>query len=213
MGDLEFHYQKLEEAKQAGIEEGKKQAEEEKGGDGDITGLIVLIAVILCILAFLNRGSSNVKAPPQSTSTSYTQSAPLPDDIGDYVSSSSTHFYKYLGSDGVTYVRHHFEPTEELSRQGYYKCSTGEYILLTMNFSPQNGQWLCSWRITYSSGGGEIVLSNGADIVSVKEYASQNCLDSLSQALNSHGFDPCVIDPNGTAITCSEGKSLIGFQG
>ena len=182
MGDLEFHYQKLEEAKQAGIEEGKKQAEEEKGGDGDITGLIVLIAVILCILAFLNRGSSNVKAPPQSTSTSYTQSAPLPNDISDYVSSSSTHFYKYLGSDGVTYVRHHFEPTEELSKQGYYKCSTGE-----------------------------IVLSNGADIVSVKGYASQNCLDSLSQALDSHGFDPCVIDPNGTAITYSEGKSLIGF--
>ena len=50
MGDLEFHYQKLEEAKQAGIEEGRKQAEEEKNsgsGDGDVTGFIVLIAVCL----------------------------------------------------------------------------------------------------------------------------------------------------------------------
>ena len=214
MGDLEFHYQKLEEAKQAGIEEGRKQAEEEKNsgsGDGDITGFIVLIAVILCLLAFLNRGSSTVEKPSQPSSATAACSADLPPDIGDFIANDATRFYKYEGSDGVTYVRHHYERTDELSRQGYFRTDTGDYILLVMDFSPQDGQWSCNWRIAHAIGERKNVLSNGSGIVSAVGYAPQNCLDYLYQAFDSYGFDNCVLDQNGTEITPSEGRSLIGF--
>ena len=210
MGDLEFHYQKVEEAKQQGIEEGKQIAAEESSGDG--SGIfLLLLAIIFGIFLIYNHGSVITTSTGTETKAINSQESLLPSDIGDYIANDNTKFYKYTGSDGVTYVRHHYEPNDQISKQGYYKSDTGEYILLTMSFYPQNENWVCNWRIDYSVNGHKQTLSNGADTVYEVGISSENCVNSLVQALADYGYDSTVSTSEGTAVTPSEGRSIIGY--
>ena len=212
MGDLEFHYQKVEEARNQGIEEGKKQAAEaQNNSSGDSSGIIWLILFLLAAYAITKMCENDTPAkpqPPQSAQVTYSAYT-LPADISDYIGSDMTRFYKYTGNDGVVYIRHHYEPNDQLSKQGYFKSDTGEYILLTMNHTPQDGQWMCRWQIFYAVNGSKQALSSGSDIVSEAGISSQNCVDSLVQALMNYGYDSTVTETSGTEISAAEGRSFI----
>ena len=219
MGDLEFHYQKVEEARQEGYDNGFKEATEKKeseDGDLDIFWLILFAFMGIALLCIF--GSGNNTTPPQNNSnnnytaveatTVYVNETRFP-DLDEFISNNATRFYKYIGSDGVVYVRHHYEPNDQLSRQGYYKSDTGEYILLVMSFYPQNDNWICNWRVDHAINGQQQTLSKGADAVYDVAVSSENCVNALVQALTNYGYDSSVLTTDGTEITPSEGRRII----
>lgn len=216
MGDLEYHDKKVAEAHEQGKAEGLKEA----GGGGDI---IIGIFIVIIFLAFFTAvfadspergGDGNGDSSQVSQISQVITDPSLPADIGNYISPDAVRFYKYIGSGGEVYVRHHYEPTDLISKQGYYRSDTNEYILVDINFSSVNENPTCNWRIYYCANGNRNTIASGNDPVDIIGISSLNCQHTLSRQLEAYGFDSITYNTNGyfgDEISRSEAFSIIGY--
>ena len=212
MGELEYHDKKVAEALEQGKEEGRKEGGG-GNGDGSLGFLLVMIIFFIGIIYFNPEGVQNKRTSterPQYTA----QSKSLPADISNYISPDAVRFYKYVGSGGEVYIRHHYEPTEQISKQGYYRSDTNEYILVDISYYIDNGQNYCRWSIYYCNGG-RTTLASDTDPVDVIGVSSYNCQSALTHYLSAYDFDPITYNDNGyygDDIGRDEALSIIGYS-
>ena len=211
MGELEYHDKKVAEAHDQGKEEGLKEA----GGSGDGTlGFFLVLILFFIGIVYFNPNGSDTSGRTVHETSYVTQTGSLPPDIGNYISPDTVRFYKYTGSGGEVYVRHHYEPTEQISKQGYYRSDTKEYILVDINYLYEQEQCICSWRIYHYGNGNRSTVASGNDPVDVVGVSSYNCQSALSQQLEAYGFDPVTYNSSdyyGEDIDRSTAFSIIGY--
>jgi|GEM_PF-2085774 len=217
MGELEYHDMKVAEAHEQGKEEGRQEAlENGGGGDGSLGFFLVIILFFAGIIFFNHYGSPTVNPGNNGGHSSVTAVQSLPADISNYIAPDGVRFYRYTGSRGETYVRHHYEPTDQISKQGYYRSDTGEYILIDISYYNDNGQNMCRWGIYYCGSGGRSTVSSGTDPVDVVGVSSYNCQNAVSSALSAYGFDSITHNSNGyygDEISRDSAFSIIGYSG
>lgn len=213
MGELEYHDKKVAEAHDKGVEEGRKDPGG-GNGDGSLGFLLVMILFFVGIIYFNPNGNVSYRNdPPQVSQVAQTKS--LPADIGNYISPDAARFYKYTGSRGEVYVRHHYEPTDQVSKQGYYRSDTNEYVLVDINYYSENDQWMCNWHIYYFDGRNRTTVASGNEPTNVLGVSSDNCQNTLSQKLADYGFDPVTYNSDGyfgDEIGRNEAFSIIGYK-
>jgi hypothetical protein len=215
MGDIEYHDMKVAEAREQGKEEGRQEAIGE-GGDLNIgIFLIIILIAFAAICSEYENGSGADKNTARVHTVTDSSARSLPADISNYIAPDGVRFYKYTGSGGETYVRHHYEPTGQISKQGYYRSDTGEYVLVDISYYTDNGQNMCRWSIYYCGSGGRSTAASGTDPIDVADISSYNCQAALTQTLSAHGFD--IVTHNdygyyGDEISRDSAFSIIGYS-
>lgn len=216
MGELEYHDMKVAEAREQGKEEGRQEALENGGGGDGSLGFFLVIILFFAGIIFFNHYSSPTTTPKNNGgNSSITAVQSLPADISNYIAPDGVRFYKYTGSGGETYVRHHYEPTDQISKQGYYRSDTGEYVLVDISYYIENEQNYCRWGIYYCGSGGRSTAASGTDPVDVIGFSSYNCQNALTNTLAAHGFDSIIYNSDGyygDEINRDSAFSIIGYS-